>query len=68
MTEGRRFSIPYVSNPARRAEIEPLPELAAGQRRYRSFGWMDFMRSRNADNYADLGSADAQISDFRIGA
>lgn len=66
MTERRRFSIPYFSNPARKAEIEPLPELAAGQPRYRPFGWMDFMRSRNADNYADLGSADAQISDYRL--
>lgn len=66
MTERRRFSIPYFSNPDRKAEIAPLPELATDGARYASFGWMDFMRSRNADNYEDVGAADAQISDFLI--
>ncbi len=67
MTRQRRFSIPYFCNPGRKAQIEPLAELAADGPRYHSFGWMDFMRSRNADNYADIGSADAQISDYLVG-
>ncbi len=67
MTEQRRFSIPYFCNPSRSAEVGPLDELARDGARYRSFGWMDFMRSRNADNYADAGAADAQISDFLVG-
>ncbi len=66
MTQGRRFSIPYFCNPDRHAHIEPLAELSLDGARYHRFGWMDFMRSRNADNYADAGVRDAQISDFAI--
>ncbi len=66
MTQRRRFSIPYFCNPSRSAQIEPLAELSPDGARYRSFGWMDFMRSRNADNFEDVGAADAQISDYLV--
>lgn len=65
MTAKRRFSIPYFGNPARHATIEPLPELAS-EPRYRSFDWSDFMAARTADNFADLGTEDAQVTDYRI--
>ena len=65
MTTERRFSIPYFGNPARHQTIEPLPELAS-EPRYHSFDWSEFMAARTADNFADLGTEDAQITDYRV--
>lgn len=65
MTTKRRFSIPFFGNPARKSLIEPLSELADDPR-YRSFGWGDFMAARTADNFADVGAADAQITDYLL--
>ena len=65
MTTERRFSIPYFANPSRHAVIDPLPELAADPL-YRSFDWTEFMAARTADNFADLGTEDAQITDYLL--
>ncbi len=65
MTTDRRFSIPYFGNPSRHATIEPLPELARTPL-YRSFDWSEFMAARTADNFADLGTEDAQITDYLV--
>jgi len=65
MTTQRRFSIPYFANPSRHATIAPLPELATTPR-YRSFDWSDFMAARTADNFADLGAEDAQITNYLV--
>lgn len=65
MTDRRRFSIPYFANPVRHATIAPLSEMAAPHR-YRAFDWSDFMSARTADNYADLGADDAQITDYLV--
>ncbi len=66
MTERRRFSIPYFSNPPRHTMVEPLAELLEGDAAYRRFDWTEFSRARADDNYADLGAADSQISDYRV--
>ena len=66
MTRTRRMSIPYFLHPRRDAVIEPLAELVDGSRLYRSFEWREFMRARTDDNYADLGAADTQISDYLV--
>lgn len=66
MTETRRFSIPYFSNPNRDAIIEPIPALCADGARYRPFPWRDFMAARAYDNFTDLGADDTQVTDFRI--
>ena len=66
MTAGRRFSIPYFSNPPRHAIIEPLAELCETPARYRGFRWSDFMRARTEDNLTDSGADDAQISDYLL--
>ena len=65
MTTQRRFSIPYFANPPRHMTVEPLPELSDTPR-YRSFDWSEFMAARTADNFADLGTEDAQISDYLL--
>ena len=65
MTTKRRFSIPYFANPSRHAIIEPLTELSPAPR-YRSFDWSEFMAARTADNFADLGTEDAQITDYLV--
>jgi len=65
MTSERRFSIPYFANPSRHCTISPLPELAETPR-YRSFDWSEFMAARTADNFADLGAEDAQITDYLV--
>ncbi len=67
MTNDRRFSIPYFGNPSRHATVQPLPELAA-HARYRAFDWSEFMAARTADNFADIGAEDAQISDYLLSA
>ena len=69
MTETNRYSIPYFSNPPRNAVLEPLPAVVAAEgasARYRSFGWSEYMAGRMADNFADYGVDDIQISDFLI--
>lgn len=68
MTDRDRMSIPYFSNPLRDRSIEPIPELANGAPRYRDFVWGDFIKARTADNFADLGVDDAQITDYLIDA
>lgn len=61
-----RLSIPYFSNPPRDATIEPIDELSGDGPRYRAFAFREFIDARGADNYADAGTADAQISDYRV--
>jgi isopenicillin N synthase-like dioxygenase len=66
MTDRDRYSIPYFYNPAVEAVIEPIAELCSDGPRYRPYTWREFIIARMDDNYADLGAADTQISDFRI--
>ena len=68
MSDRDRMSIPYFSNPLRDVDIAPIPELAQGAPKYRSFRWGDFIRARTADNFEDLGVDDAQITDYLIDA
>jgi len=65
MTTERRFSIPYFGNPPRHMTVEPLPELSETPR-YRAFDWSEFMAARTADNFADVGAEDAQITDYLV--
>jgi len=67
MTTSTRMSIPYFLNPPRDCVVEPIPELT-GDARYRSFTFRDFIDARSADNYADSGAPDTQISDFLLPA
>jgi len=66
MTTSRRFSIPYFQNPSRDATIAPVPELTEGSPRYRPFAWREFMAARAYDNFTDVGTDDAQVTDYRI--
>ncbi len=66
MTGKRRFSIPLFFNPVRGTIVEPVAELCAAEPRYRPFAWRDFMQARNADNFADAGADDTQISDYLV--
>ncbi len=67
MTQQRRFSIPYFSNPRRDTTIEPLPELVGSTAAaYRPFVWSEFMQARSDDNFSDAGAEDAQISDYLV--
>jgi isopenicillin N synthase-like dioxygenase len=66
MGSSDRLSIPYFSNPRRDCIVEAIPDIADGPVRYRPFSWREFIAARGADNYADVGAPDAQISDFRI--
>ncbi|NKB41614.1 MAG: hypothetical protein GKR86_11320 [Ilumatobacter sp.] len=66
MTRCSRMSIPYFLHPARDALVEPITELVEGVPRYRAFEWRSFMRARTDDNFADLGDADTQISDYLV--
>ena len=61
-----RISIPYFLNPRRDAVIAPIGELAHGTPVYHPFAYRDFIAARGADNYADLGSEDAQIASYKI--
>jgi isopenicillin N synthase-like dioxygenase len=63
-----RMSIPYFLNPRREAVIAPIDNVAAGAPRYRPFSFREFIDARGADNYADAGVADAQITDYRVDA
>ena len=67
MSQRRRFSIPYFSNPERHAVIAPLPELSVEGARYRAVGWREFIQARVDDNYADLGADDTQMANYRVG-
>lgn len=66
MTTSTRMSVPYFFNPERDALIEPVSALVAGSPKYRSFTFREYIDARSADNFADAGNADAQISDYRI--
>ena len=66
MTVRTRISIPYFFNPDREAIIEPIAELASDGPCYRPFAFRQFITARGADNYADAGAPDTQISDFRL--
>ena len=65
MTTSTRMSIPYFLNPPRDCVVEPIDELS-GEPRYRSFAFRAYIDARSADNYADAGAPDTQISDFAI--
>lgn len=65
MTTTTRMSIPYFLNPPRDAMIEPIAD-PGSDARYRSFVFRDYIDARSADNYADAGSDDSQISDFLL--
>ena len=60
-----RMSIPYFLNPERDAVIAPLSELISDQPMYRPFEFRALIDARGADNYADAGTDDAQISNYR---
>ncbi len=60
-----RMSIPYFFNPRIDAVVEPVDELVTGTPAYRSFVFRDFINARGADNYADAGVDDVQITDYR---
>ena len=63
------MSIPYFLHPARDAVVEPIHRTGGGgAARYRAFEWRAFMRARTDDNFADLGAADTQISDYLVDA
>jgi len=66
MTVSDRMSIPYFSNPCVDAVIAPVDELADPAPLYRPFVFRDFINARGADNYADAGIDDTQISDYRV--
>ena len=69
MTERSRYSIPYFSNPPRHAVLEPLTAVMAAEgadARYRSLGWKEYIAGRMADNFADYGVEDIQISDYLV--
>ncbi|MDX2382027.1 MAG: 2OG-Fe(II) oxygenase family protein, partial [Acidimicrobiia bacterium] len=61
-----RMSIPYFFNPAVDAVVAPADELVGSDPIYRSFVFREFINARGADNYADAGVDDTQISDYRI--
>jgi isopenicillin N synthase-like dioxygenase len=63
----QRFSIPYFSNPSRDTIVSPLEQLSQGSPHYRPFAWREFSAARAYDNFADLGTEDTQVTDFRIG-
>lgn len=65
MTGSDRMSIPYFLNPPIDAVIAPIDELCAATPRYRPFEFRQFINARGADNYADAGVEDAQITDYR---
>jgi isopenicillin N synthase-like dioxygenase len=66
MTEMRRFSIPYFSNPNRDSVIEPVEELCPDGPRYRAFAWREFTAARAYDNFVDAGTPDTQVADYRL--
>ena len=65
MDAADRLSIPYFFNPRIDAVVEPVDELVTGTPVYRPFVFRDFINARGADNYADAGVDDVQITDYR---
>ena len=65
MTGRERFSAPFFYNPAYRAAIAPLPEVArrTGGARYRPVPWAEFRRRRAEGDYGDYGR-EVQITDY----
>ena len=61
-----RMSIPYFFTPPIERIIEPVTELVDGVPLYRPFVFRDFLNARGADNYADEGVDDVQVTDYRI--
>jgi isopenicillin N synthase-like dioxygenase len=66
MTSTDRMSVPYFFTPPVEQTIEPITELVEGELRYRPFVFRDFLNARGADNYADEGVDDVQVTDYRI--
>jgi isopenicillin N synthase-like dioxygenase len=66
MTTQTRMSIPYFFNPSRDAIVEPVSALTNGKPHYRPFTFRTLLDAREADNYADTGAPDTQITDFRL--
>ena len=60
------MSIPYFLNPSIDSVVGPIEELTADAPRYRPFVFREFINARGADNYADAGVDDVQITDYRI--
>lgn len=67
MSSSDRMSIPYFLNPRRDAVIAPIGERIRTAPKYRPFPFKDFIDARGADNYADAGTEDAQIGNYKIG-
>jgi isopenicillin N synthase-like dioxygenase len=68
MTGSDRMSIPYFLNPKRDALVAPIAELVETTPGYRAFSFKEFIDARGADNYADAGTDDAQIANYKIHA
>jgi isopenicillin N synthase-like dioxygenase len=68
MTTSTRMSIPYFLNPARDCVVKPIPALAHDGPRYRPFPFRQLIDARSADNYADAGAPDTQITDYLVDA
>ena len=66
MNTSDRMSIPYFFTPPIERIIEPIAELVDDTPRYRSFVFRDFLNARGADNYADEGADDVQVTDYRV--
>ena len=60
-----RYSAPFFLNPSYRAEVAPLPGLAAqaGGARYRPIPWSEFRRRRAEGDFGDYGR-EVQIGDY----
>jgi len=66
MEKSDRISIPFFYHPERNAVLEPIPEIAKGLSKYHAFKWLDYIKARDDDNFAEIGKADAQVSDYKI--
>ena len=60
-----RYSTPFFYQPRFDAEICPQHVADDDQPHYRPFTWLEFIRGRVTDNYADIGEDDIQISKYR---
>ena len=65
MTTRARYSTPFFFQPRNDANIEPLG-LGDAKPRYQGFLWRDYIKARVADNFADIGEDDIQISRYKI--
>jgi isopenicillin N synthase-like dioxygenase len=68
MSGSDRMSIPYFLNPHIDATIAPIDELVTTAPAYRPFPFREFIAARGADNYADAGIDDVQITNFKTSA